>query len=263
VMWRLGPRRLSSIIAWVGLGIILLPLILTAIISVNPLPNLVFPPHGFSLHWYLNIFSTAQFGIGLAYSAFLAATSTAIGLAAGICASYAIVRFRFPGRALFNSIVMSPLIVPEVVIGIGLLILFTSILGGVGVASLIFLHSLMVLPYVVRVIVANLQTTDNNLEDAARLLGAPPIKAFLLVTLPSIRKGVVTAIVFCLTISFHNFTATVFLITTVPTLPAAVYGYIATEGDPTVAALSTLVTALAFVLVWIIDRSLGLRRFAK
>src|SRR5713101_68555 len=114
-MWRLGPRQISSVIAWLGLGIILLPLILTAVISVNPLPNLVFPPRGFSLHWYLNLFSTAQFGTGLAYSAFLAATSTVIGLTVGVCASYAIVRFRFPGRELFNSIVMSPLIVPEVV----------------------------------------------------------------------------------------------------------------------------------------------------
>jgi putative spermidine/putrescine transport system permease protein len=262
-MWRLGPRRISSVIAWLGLGIILLPLILTAVISVNPFPNLVFPPRGFSLHWYLNLFSTAQFGTGLAYSAFLAVTSTVIGLTAGVCASYAIVRFRFPGRELFNSIAMSPLIVPEVVIGIGLLIVFTTALGGVNVGSLVLLHSVMVLPYVVRVIIANLQTTDANLEDAARLLGASRIKAFLLVTLPSIQKGVITAIIFCLTISFHNFTATVFLITTIPTLPTAVYGYIATESDPTVAALSTLVTAIAVVLVRIIDRSLGLRRIAK
>ena len=159
---------------------------------------------------------------------------------------------------------MSPLIIPEVVIGIGLLVLFSASVGGVGTGSLVALHSLIVLPYVVRVISANLMTADANLEDAALLLGASRMHAFIAITLPTIGKGIATAILFCLTISTHNFTATLFLITTTPTLPIAVYGYIlATEGDPTIAALSTIVTVLAVLLVWGIDRTLGVRRFAQ
>jgi putative spermidine/putrescine transport system permease protein len=259
----LPPQRVAAGLSALILVVLLLPLVLVAIMSVNPVPNLVFPPKGISFHWYANLFHTDQFAIGLGYSLLLGAASTGIGLVSGTAASYAIVRHRFPGRNLLNAILMSPLIIPEIVIGIGLLVLFSASVGGVGTGGLVALHSLIVLPYVVRVISANLMTTDANLEDAALLLGASRMHAFFAITLPTIGKGIATAVLFCLTISTHNFTATVFLITTTPTLPIAVYSYIATEGDPTIAALSTIVTALAVLIVWVIDKTLGVRRFAQ
>lgn len=262
-MIALPPQRVAASLSGLILVVLLLPLVLVAIMSFNPVPNLVFPPKGISFHWYANLLHTDQFAIGLGYSLLLGAASTAIGFVSGTAASYAIVRHRFPGRDLLNAVLMSPLIIPEVVIGIGLLVLFSASVGGVGTGSLVALHSLIVLPYVVRVISANLMTADANLEDAALLLGASRMHAFVAITLPTIRKGIATAILFCLTISTHNFTATVFLITTIPTLPIAVYSYIATEGDPTIAALSTIVTALAVLIVWVIDKTLGVRRFAQ
>ncbi|WP_286157304.1 ATP-binding cassette domain-containing protein [Sinorhizobium sp. RAC02] len=98
----------------------------------------------------------------------------------------------------------------------------------------------VVLPYVVRLVVANLQGTDPNLESAAMLLGARPHQAFLHITLPLLGKGLLGAAAFAFVMSFHNFTATMFLVGNSPTLPVAAYQYIRTENDPTVAALSTL-----------------------
>ena len=122
---------------------------------------------------------------------------------------------------------------------------------------------IIVLPYMVRLIVANLQRADPNLEDAAVLLGASRLLAVVLVTLPTIAKGIAAALLFAFVISFHNFTATFFLITDRPNLPAAILQYIRTENDPTIAALSTLTITSVALIVWLADRWLGIERVSR
>jgi putative spermidine/putrescine transport system permease protein len=258
-----GPGIVVRLIAWLVLGALAFPLALIALVSFNASPTLVFPPTEFSLRWYGNILRTGSFVTGLQYSAFLAVASTALSLAVGFGVAHAIVRFRFPGRALINLLVMSPLIVPEVVTGIALLMWFHAAALMLGDIRLLFLHTLVVLPYVVRILVANLQRADPNLEHAAMLLGAHPVIAFLRVTLPVLRKGIAAAAIFALVISFQNFTATVFLITTKPTLPIAIFSYIRTENDPTIAALSTLLVIVTALTVLLTDRLLGLQRMTQ
>lgn len=251
------------IVSWAVLSFLGLPMALIIVMSFNSVANLVFPPQGLSLKWYANVFHTDQFILGLAQSAYLAVASSALGLVIGTAAAYAIVRFRFYGRNLLNALIMAPLIVPEVVMGIGLLVWISSLRLGVQDEGLVLLHCLIVLPYIVRIIAANLQRIDRNLEDAAMLLGAHPAAAFLRVTLPTIRKGVVAALIFALVISFQNFTATIFLVTTRPTLPLTIFAYIRTESDPTIAALSTMLVALTALIVWLTDRILGLERLSQ
>jgi ABC-type spermidine/putrescine transport system permease subunit II len=240
--------------------VLALPVLLITIISFNDTSSLVFPPTGFSLKWYLNIFYTDQFLNGFYYSCYLACLSTIVGLAAGITVAFAIARYQFVGRGLINVLVMAPLIVPEVVLGLALLVWFSSSVVGLGDAALIVLHALLVLPYIVRIVVASLQRTDRNLEDAAMLLGASPLRAALRVTLPMIRKGLAAATIFAFVISFQDFTATIFLISQRQTLPVAIFGYIRTDNDPTIAALSTLLIGIAGITVWLTDRTLGIER---
>ena len=247
----------------VGVGAVValaLPLLFITMISFNNTTSLVFPPTGFSLRWYINIFSTDQFLNGFYYSCYLALLSTIVGLVAGTAVAFAIARHRFVGRNTINVLVMAPLIVPEVVMGLALLVWFSSSTLGLGDAALITLHALLVLPYIVRIVVASLQRTDRNLEDAAMLLGASPLRAVMRITLPMISKGLAAATVFALVISFQDFTATIFLIAQRQTLPVAIFGYIRTENDPTIAALSTLLIAIAGATVWLIDRTLGIER---
>ena len=218
---------------------------------------------GFSLRWYANAFANHDFLNGMALSLGLAAVATAIGVGAGIAAAFAIVRFDFAGRGALNALVMAPLIVPEAVIGLSLLIWFNAIVAAPDLVRLLFLHCLIVLPYVVRIIVANLQRTDPNLEAAARLLGAGPLRAVVLVTLPTISRGIFGAIVFAFVMSFHNFTATFFVAANQLTLPVAIFQYVRTKGDPTVAALSVLLMLFALLFVWLTERLLGLERVAE
>jgi putative spermidine/putrescine transport system permease protein len=237
-----------------------LPILFITIVSFNNTASLVFPPTGLSLRWYVNIFRSDQFLNGFYYSCYLASVSAIVGLTAGTAVAFAIARYRFAGRALINVLVMAPLIVPEVVMGLALLVWFSNSSFGLGDAALVVLHALLILPYIVRIVVASLQRTDRNLEDAAMLLGASPLRAALRVTLPMISKGLAAATIFALVISFQDFTATIFLITQRQTLPVAIFGYIRTESDPTIAALSTLLIAIAGITVWSIDRTLGIER---
>lgn len=249
--------------AWLVLGFLALPVLTIVVTSFNATSSFAFPPEQWSLRWYRNVFDTPVFGSGLVMSLWLAVASSLIGLVAGTMTALAVVRYRFPGRGLILSLVMAPLVVPEVVIGLSLLIWLQSVRWLSGNAAILLLHCLVVLPFVVRILVANLQRTDVNLEHAAMLLGASPAQAFLRVTLPTIAKGLAGALVFALVMSFHNFTATFFLVSTQQTLPVAIFQYIRTEHDPTIAALSTMLMVGAMAVVWVTDRLLGLERVTK
>jgi putative spermidine/putrescine transport system permease protein len=240
-----------------------LPNIVVVLISFNEMPSLAFPPTNFSLKWYANILNVPSFASGLRLSIILAVVSSFASLILGVLVGLAIVRFRFPGRQAINALAMSPLFVPEVVMGVAML-LWASILPFVSsLSALIVLHCLIVLPYMVRLIIANLQTIDPNLESAAMLLGARPATAFMRITFPLLGKGLLGATVFAVVMSFHNFTATMFLVGNNPTLTVAAYQYIRTENDPTVAALSTMTMLGAILAVYLLNRWIGLERLVR
>lgn len=240
-----------------------LPLALITLLSFNSTSSFTFPPDGFSLRWYANVFSIRAFGTGLIFSVYLAVAAVAVGLVVATAASLAITRYRFWGRDIINAVIMAPLVVPEVVMGLALLIWVQGVVLLRGEPAIYFLHCIVVLPYMVRIIVSNLQRSDPNLEEAAMMLGAPPWTAFTRITLPLIGKGVAAALVFAVVMSFHNFTATFFLVGGRPTLPVSIFQYIRTEHDPSIAALSTMLIVGAAIIVWVTDRLLGLDKVSR
>jgi putative spermidine/putrescine transport system permease protein len=124
-------------------------------------------------------------------------------------------------------------------------------------------HIVITLPYAARVVMANLQTVSLSIEEAARVLGAGPVASFVRVTLPIIRSGIVSALIFCFIVSFDNFTVTAFLVTGRGTLPIEIYAYIRTESDPTIAAISTLLIAVSIIGIVVIERMLGIERISQ
>lgn len=258
-------RRFSvlQVVTFSVLLFMALPNLLILAISFNPQATLAFPPSGVSLKWYANVFSTPSFAAGLRQSVLLACVSSVVSLVLGVAAALAIVRFRFFGRQAVNVLVMAPLFVPEVVMGIAMLLWANIVPAVSNTATLIVLHCLIVLPYVVRLVVANLQGMDPNLESAAMLLGARPLQAFARITVPILGKGLLGAAIFAVVMSFHNFTATMFLVGNRPTLPVAAYQYIRTENDPTVAALSTLMMLAGILAVYLMERWIGLERLVR
>ncbi|SEP26083.1 putative spermidine/putrescine transport system permease protein [Salinihabitans flavidus] len=221
------------------------------------------PWDGLSLQWYANLFTRSTFGSGLLLSVGLAGLATLIGTAIGTAAAFAVVRYRFPGRGLINALVMGPLIVPEVVMGLSFLIMLNAMLLGITIVNLLLLHLVIVLPFVVRVMIGNLQRTDPDLEAAAQLLGATPARAVVHVTLPIIARGMTGAMLLAFVMSFHNFTATLFLVSSEATLPIAIYQYVRTESDPTVAALSSLLMVGMLGIVLLTSRLMGLDKVVR
>jgi putative spermidine/putrescine transport system permease protein len=136
-----------------------------------------------------------------------------------------------------------------VVTGMAFLVTLSALGIFSSLLSLAVVHLVITLPFATRIVVAALTGASITLEEAARSLGAPPVKAFLLVTLPLARSGIITAGVFAFVTSFENFTASQFLVWDRTTLPVELYTYVQTENDPTAAAVSSLIVLVVVAFV--------------
>jgi putative spermidine/putrescine transport system permease protein len=252
------PRLLTL----AGCALLVLPQIIVIITSIDPSPAAIFPPKGISFEWYLNAFTRHAFREALAISVIVASIAAVLSTTIGTMAAVFIVRRRFRGRELLIAALQLPMLIPEVMLGLGFLILFsragmTASLFNIGLA-----HVLITLPYAMRVVMANLQTVSVSVEEAAHVLGAGPVKSFVSVTLPIIRSGVVAALIFSFIVSFDNFTLTAFLVKSRGTLPIEIYAYIRTESDPTIAAISTLLILVSIAGILAIERVMGIDKFS-
>ena len=229
----------------------LLPIALVLWLSFFANEILSLPPEGYSLRWYREVFAQRQFLSGFRTSLNVALLATACGLVATTPASFALARRRFPGRGALFQLLMTPLIVPAIVVGAGLYMAFVQleILTGwplVGsVWGLAIGHTLITIPWGMRLITANLAGVDRSVEEAAQSLGASPLVAALKVTLPLIWPGVVAAALFSFVVSFGSLEISLLLVAPgTTTLPIAILQYLEWKIDPTIAAASALQIAV-------------------
>jgi putative spermidine/putrescine transport system permease protein len=236
---------------------VLAPLVVVVGVSFEHNALLRFPPEQLSLRWYRQVLADSQFVDAASNSLVVAVLATVGSVALGTPAAYALVRYRFPGRDLVAVLLLSPLIVPQLVIGIALLQFFAALGIAASVATLTLGHILITLPYVVRTLTANIVGLDRAVEEAALNLGASRFTMYRLVVLPLVRSGLYASIVFAFLISFDNAVISLFLVSArTTTLPIAIYTYVEHSLDPAIAALSTLLMALSLVLM-IAARRLG------
>ena len=236
----------------------MVPLVVVIILSFNAGNELVFPPKGISLKWYLNIFKHPVFMSSFQFSVILGGVATLISLVVGLSGALVLTRRRFKGAEVISSLLLSPLVVPQVVIGMSFLTLFSMMHIYQSLPSLLALHIVLTLPYTLRVFVANLSRCPISLEEAAMVLGAGKYRAFVETTLPMIKPGIVAASIFSFVTSFDNITASQFLIWDRTTLPIEIYAYITKENDPTVAAVSGVLILMTTGLVLAMERWVGL-----
>lgn len=258
-------ERASRIAGVLVRGSVYLMLALPALIviasSVSRTKFLTFPPQGFTLDWYGRAFRSQAFMGSLALSTELAVAATLLALAIGTPAAYAIDRHQFRGRDLFHAFVMSPMIVPLVVLAIGLLQLVTWLGFGQAFLRLLVGHVVITLPYVVRTMTASLALFDRALEEAAMNLRATPWQVVRRVTLPILLPGLLSAAVFCFVTSFGNITVSVFLARgNQVTLPVQIFTYVEHSYDPILAAVSTLVVVVTLIVIFLVERTVGLER---
>jgi putative spermidine/putrescine transport system permease protein len=252
--------------AWLGLTYLFLALPLLFVIGGSFSEHrLAFPPDGFTLAWYGRI--PARFAHDIVTSLVVAAAATLIGIPCGIMAAFPLVRGRFPGRAALSGLLLSPVMLPMLVVGIALYqayLAFGRVSGvqvGGTLAGLIFAHASFTGAYVLRSVAAVLEATGTRLEEAAFDLGASRWRTFHRVTLPLIKPGVVAGAVLAFLVSFDNLPISLFLTGPQLTpLPIAIFNYIEFNLDPMILALSALVTGGSLVLVVVLERTLGLAR---
>lgn len=259
-------RRLSLGTAANALSILvyaflLAPLVVVVLASFNSADFLSFPPRGFSLRWYRALWESEVWGDSFRLSLLLTVVVTPLSLIMGTLAAYALVRYSFPGRRIAETLVMAPLVMPQIVLGIALLNYF-SLLGLIdSMAGLILGHLVVTLPFTVRLVSISVHSLDPALERAAQSLGATPLQTFWRVTLPLLRPGIVAGAIFAAIISFGELAVTLLIAgARTTTLPLRIFNYTEYNFDPTINAVSTIFVVLALVLIVALDRLIGLVR---
>ncbi|RJL05864.1 ABC transporter permease [Paracoccus aestuarii] len=249
---------LDHLLDWTGrilltaiLGFVLLPFFVVAIASFNDGAILSFPPREWSLRWYANAFQYRDFGAGLVNSLKIAAFGATIALIAGAGFAYVLNRYDFRLKGVLNGILMSPLIIPNFTIGLGLLILSAAASLPRNLWLVVATHVIIVLPFVVRSVYVSLQNFERRYEQAAESLGGSPWHVLRTVTLPLLVPGLASGGLFAAILSFNEFTASLFVVNqSTQTLPVAMYNYVREYADPTLAAVSVLyVLAVAVILL--------------
>lgn len=250
------PRRHVGIKVVGGflVGLLVLPIAVLIGVSLNAGVEQVFPPRGLSLRWYANLVNRTSFIDAARLTLLLALGSAIVSVTVSLSAAIALTRHRFRGRDLVFTFLLSPLIVPQVVVGMGFLVTLSALGVFSSAVSLAILHCVITLPFALRVVVSALGSTGTSLEEAARSLGATPLRAFVGVTLPQIAPGLAAAAVFAFVTSFENFTASQFLVFDRTTLPVALYTSVQTENDPTAAALSSVIIFVVILCVAAFNR---------
>jgi putative spermidine/putrescine transport system permease protein len=238
-----------------------LPAVLVIVSSFTSGQTMDLPPAGFSLRWYQRAFQSEVFMSALWTSTYVAVIVAILGLIIGFAAAFAIDRFSFPGKALLQALAFSPMIVPAVVLGIGLLYLFAWIKLTQTIYPLLVGHLVLAIPYVVRTILASLSLHNRVLEEAAMNLRATPLRVVWRITLPLILPGVVSAAIFAFVTSFGNVTVSLFLTYGGnTTLPVQLFEYLDTSYDPLVAAVSSIMIIVTLAVILTIERLIGAER---
>lgn len=240
------------------------PLVIVLGAALSDTTYLTFPPQGLSLRWFENIFAIDAFRRTILTSLQVAVISTFVALLIGIPASYAMSRYRIQLPSWLSTLFVLPVLVPELVLGFSLLKNLAFQFNAPIFLSLIIGHTILILPYVIRVISASLASFDFSIEDAAISLGSPPLKTFFTVLLPNVRSGVIAAFILAFITSINDVSISIFLTGPgISTLPIQLLAHMEQFFDPTVASVSVLLMVLTVAVMAIVERTLGLTFLAK
>jgi len=239
----------------------LAPLVVVAGASFEPRELLRFPPHGVSLHWYVMALQSSEFVSAARISLLVAVLATLGGLLLGVPSAYALARYNLPAKDIVSGLLNSPLLVPQLVIGVALLEILALLGIAASVVTLTLGHILIALPYVVRTLHASILGLDPSVEEAASNLGANRLQIYATVVLPIILPALYSSVLFAFLISFDNAVISLFLVSArTTTLPIAMYTYVQYNLDPTIAAISSMLIALSLLVLYVANKLAPIER---
>jgi spermidine/putrescine transport system permease protein len=221
------------------------PILVVLVLAFNSSQFGGFPIEGFSFRWFVKLYENEAITRALRTSLILGALTAVISTTLGILAALALVRYQFRGKDLITTFLISPVLVPETVLAVGLLIFLRWLHMPRSFGLLLLGHSIIALPFVVLVVQARLTGIRKDYEEAARSLGASPVQTFFQVTFPLMLPAVFAGALFAFTISFDNITATIFWRPSgMETVPTQIFGMLRNSVSPEI-------NALGFVMICI------------
>ena len=236
----LGRAVLEAVAAVIVLFLIF-PILVVIPVSFSSSPYLRFPPPGFSLQWYERFFQRGDWVDAAILSIWVGAVVMMLATILGTAASIGLVRGSFPGKRVIHAVILSPLIVPGIIVAIGIYFFYARIALVGSPLAIIAAHTALAVPYVVVNVSAILYNFDERLEHAALSLGATRWQVFRLVTLPIIRPGIIAGAIFAFITSFDELLIALFVSgSSAVTLPRKMWDSVRFEIDPTIASVSTL-----------------------
>jgi putative spermidine/putrescine transport system permease protein len=239
------------------------PLVVTVAVSFGSSSVFSLPPPDWSMRWYDSLAGTRGLWPALLTSIEVAAFSTVVALALGTLCAIALVRGRFPGRDAIATFLVSPLMLPGLVVGIAMLQGFKAAGLREAYSSLLIAHVIITLPYVVRTVLGALSLFDFSLIDAARTLGCSYPKAIIRVLVPGLGPAFLTSGMFAFLASMDNYPISIFFTDAwTKTLPIQMLQYVEENPDPTIAAISSGLVLLVVLALLVGGRLVGLRKLA-
>lgn len=252
---------------WLILFFIFLPLGITIWVAFFSNKIMSFPPEGYTVSWFFEAWNTAAFRDGFLLSLKVAVTAAATALLLSIPAALAIARYRFPGRELINMALMSPLMIPAIVSGSAIYLFYieVQIQTELQLAStfhgLVFAHTVIAIPWVLRLLVASLAGINSSIEEASLSLGASRLTTFLRITVPMIRPGITAGALFGFIASFGDLEKSLLLVGPGRiTLPIAMLNYLQYRTDPVIMAVATIQILIIGAALIVSDRYVRLGR---
>ena len=256
-------------VTWLVLAFLIAPIAIIVLTSLTSTPTVEFPPQGFSLVWYQRFIATWQGAPGtrpalarsIWFSTYLGLLVSGLATFGGVLAALTLHKFVFRGKEVFQNLFLLPLTFPSLVLGVGLLLTFSEFRLFDRFTRLLIGHVVTALPYVVLSVSASLKVYEEDVEEAARSLGANPLRTLWHITLPLIRPGILAGAVFAFLTSFTNFTVSFFLSSgSVKPMPIWIYEFIMNGHSPLLAAISVFLVAMTVGVVIVLERLVGLRQ---
>lgn len=236
-------------IGFLGLIFLVLPVVIVIPMSFVGDRFLHFPPSTWSLRWYVNLFSNIQWYDPLLRSIVIASFVAVVAAVLGMVGAYGLYHTKWRGKPLIIFSMLLPLFVPPVVLAVGLLLLFSRFHLVDTLTGVILSHVLLAMPYSFLIISAALSRANMKLEDVACSLGASRLYAFIKVTIPQVRTGMLAAGILSFVVSFDEPVIALFLTSShARTLPRQMFDGIRYDLDPTAAAVSSLLVLISLLI---------------
>lgn len=252
------------LLGWLGALILIVPTVIVVLAGFNSGQYLQFPMKGVTLKWVGEFLSGSGFGGAYVFSMELAGVTTLVSGVVGTVTALGLSRLRFRGRTVVRSAFLVPILLPGIVIGAALYVFYIA--SRIGLAEtfvgLLIGHVVVTLPYVVATVTASADGLGRSLEEAARSLGAGPVRAVWKVTIPLLVPGIIAGCIFAFIVSFGLFNVSLFLGTAnLAPLPVVMYDALKFGFPPTVAAAGVFAIALVVVSMVITSSIVDLGKF--